>query len=163
MYITLEEYSKFYGPVEEMTFARLSYEASRLMDNHTTGVDGVKKLRHAFPVDEDNVAAVKYCAAKLINLLSQIQEAEAAASVARGYSETEQGLRRKIISRVEAGNEAISYSETKLTNSSIDAAVADKAARDALISGTIRECLSGITDSNGVNLLFMGAYPRRCK
>ena len=64
MYITLEEYSKFYDPVEEKVFARLSYEAGRLMDNHTTGIDGVKKLSHAFPVDEGAAAAVKYCTAK---------------------------------------------------------------------------------------------------
>ena len=75
--------------------------------------------------------------------------------------ETEQGLQRKIISRIEAGNEAISYSETKLSNSSVDAAVADKSVRDSQIASTIKEYLSGVTDANGVNLLYMGPYPRR--
>ena len=102
-----------------------------------------------------------HCAGNIVNLLHQIHEAEQAASVARGYTKTEQGLQRKIISRVEAGNEAISYSETKLSNSSIDAAVADKSVRDSQIASTIKEYLSGVTDANGVNLLYMGPYPRR--
>lgn len=160
MYITIEEYNNMHTAVLETSlFNRLAFEACRVMDIHTTGVDGVKKLKIAFPTDEDDADAVKYCAAKIINLLFQIQEAEAAASVGRGYTETAQGLQRKIISRVESGNEAVSYSETKLSNSSIDAAVSDVSARKALLSSTIREYLSGICDANGVNLLYMGKYP----
>lgn len=161
MYITYEKYGELYEPMADTVFNRLAFDACRMMDNHTTGIDGVKKLKVAFPVDEDDANAVKHCTAKIVNLLYQIQEAEATASVARGYTETDQGLQRKIISRVESGNEAISYSETKLTNSTIDAAVADKTVRDALIADTIREYLSGICDANGINLLYMGPYPRR--
>lgn len=159
MYITIEEYNALYDQMEEKVFLRLAFDACRVMDNHTTSIDGVKKLKTAFPTDEDCVTAVKHCTAKVINLLFQIQEAEAAASVGRGYTETAQGLQRKIISRVESGNEAVSYSETKLSNSAIDAAVSDVSARKALLSSTIREYLSGISDANGVNLLYMGKYP----
>lgn len=162
MYITFNEYCELYEPIEEKAFNRLAFEACRAMDDHTTGVDGVKKLKIAFPTDEDSKEAVSRCAAKILNLLHQIQEAEAAASAARGYTETEQGLQRKIISRVESGNEAISYSETKLANSTIDAAVADRSVRDELISSVVREHLSGIADANGVSLLYMGRYPVRC-
>jgi hypothetical protein len=161
MYITFDQFSTLYAPIEEKVFTRLSFDAERLIDNHTTGVDGVKKLRIAFPSDEYAKDAVMHCAGNIVNLLHQIHEAEQTAAVARGYTETAQGLQRKIISRVEAGNEAISYSETKLANSSVDAAVADKSVRDALIASTIKEYLSGITDANGVNLLYMGSYPRR--
>ena len=160
MYITFEQFCTLYDPIEEILFNRLSFDAERLMDNHTTGVDGIKKLRAAFPTDEYAVAAVMHCAGSIVNLLNQIYKAEQAAEKGRGYTETAQGLQRKIISRVEAGNEAISYSETKLTNSSIDAAVADKSVRDALIASTIKEYLSGVTDANGVGLLYMGSYPR---
>ena len=162
MYITFDQFSTLYDPIEEKVFNRLSYEAERLIDNHTTGIDGVKKLRIAFPSDEYSVDAVMHCTGNLVNLLHQIHEAEQTAAAARGYTETAQGLQRKIISRVEAGNEAISYSETKLANSSIDAAAADKSVRDALIASAIKEYLSGVTDANGVNLLYMGPYPRRC-
>lgn len=161
MYITFDEFSTLYDPIDEKLFNRLAFDAARLIDNHTTGIDGVKKLKVAFPLDEDSVAAVKHCAGNIINLLYQIQEAEKLAASARGYTETEHGLQRKIVSRVEAGNEAISYSETKLTNSTIDAAVADRSARDALITSVIREYLSGAADANGVNLLYLGPYPRR--
>ena len=161
MYITLDKYATIYDPIDEKTFNRISFEACRIMDNHTTGLDGVKKLKLYHPTDPDDRETVERCAAKIINLLHQIQEAESAAAIGRGYIETDQGLQRKIISRVEAGNEAISYSETKLANTAIDSAAADKFVRDKLISETVRECLSGISDINGVNLLYMGPYPRR--
>lgn len=161
MYITFDQFSALYDPIEEKLFNRLAFDACRMIDNHTTGIDGVRKLQVAFPTDEYAVAAVMHCAGNIVNLLHQIHEAERTAAVARGYTETSQGLQRKIISRIEAGNEAISYSETKLSNSSIDAAVADKTVRDKMIYTTIREYLSGVTDANGVNLLYMGSYPRR--
>lgn len=161
MYITSEEYAQIYEQLDEKIFNRLCFDACRVMDIHTTGIDNVKKLKLFFPIDSDTVELVKRCAAKLINLLFQIQEAEAVSALGRGYTETEQGLQRKIISRVESGNEAISYSETKSTDSAVDAAVADKTVRDKLLEDTIWEYLSGAEDANGVNLLFMGKYPRR--
>lgn len=161
MYITFEEYVSLYDAMDSKLFARLSFEAFRVMDNHTTGIDGVKKLKMFPPAEEYKTEAVRYCAAKIINLLYQIQEAESSAEIGRGYIQTDQGLQRKIISRVEAGNEAISYSETKLANSTIDAAVADRSVRDNLLADTVKECLSGISDANGVSLLYMGPYPRR--
>ena len=143
-----------------MIFDRLAFEACRAIDKHTTGADNVKKLQRYFPTEEYNAKAVKYCAAKIVNILQQIQGAEEAAAVGRGYKETEQGLRRKIISRVESGSEAISYSETKLANTAIDVAAADKGEKNKLIASVIRDYLSGVTDANGVNLLYMGVYPR---
>ena len=89
-----------------------------------------------------------------------IREAETSAAMARGYTETDQGLQRRVISRVESGNESISYSETKSTNTDVDAAVADKKVRNTILADIIWECLSGVEDSNGVSLLYMGKYPR---
>ena len=43
----------------------------------------------------------------------------------------------------------------------IDKALSDKAAEAQLYTDTIREYLSGVSDANGVNLLFMGRYPYR--
>ena len=160
MYISFEKFTTLYGNIEEDLFDLLLFDAERMIDNHTTGLDGVKKLRVAFPSDKHDADAVMYCTGNLVNLLYQIREAENVAAMGRGYTQTEQGLQRKIISRVESGSEAIAYSETKLSNSSVDAAVADKAVRDKLIASTIREYLSGVKDANGVNLLYMGRYPR---
>ena len=161
MYITLEEYKAMYGAVDTSLFNRLEFEARRVMDLHTTGIDNVRKLERFPTKDEFNALAVKHCAAKIINVLFQIHEAEAAAAMGRGYTETDQGLQRRIISLVEAGNEAISYSETKLANTAIDAAVSDRTARDKLLAETVWDYLRGVEDANGVNLLYMGMYPRR--
>ena len=161
MYITWDQYGTLYDSIDEKLFNRLAFDAGRMIDNHTTGVDGIKKLRVAFPADKCAGDAVMHCAGSIVNLLHQIHEAEKTVSAARGYTETENGLQRKIVSRVESGNEAISYSETKLSNSAVDAAVADKSVRDAMIASIIKEYLSGATDANGVNLLYMGPYPRR--
>ncbi|MBQ8797225.1 MAG: hypothetical protein IJZ56_03405 [Oscillospiraceae bacterium] len=160
MYITFDEYAVLYDPMEEKVFNRLAFDACRVMDIHTTGIDNVKKLKRFFPTDEDDVETVKRCAAKIINLLYQIQEAENAAAMGRGYELTEQGMRGKVISSVSAGNESISYSTSGNDSSTaIDAAVKDKTVRDSLIANTVRECLPGVTDANGVNLLYMGRYP----
>lgn len=161
MYITFEEYTVLYDPMEERLFNALAFDACRVMDVHTTGIDNVKKLKRFFPTEESDAEAVKRCAAKLTNLLYQLHEAETAAAMGRGYTETEQGLQRRIISRVEAGNEAISYSETKMSNTAIDTAVADKTARDKLLAETVWEYLRGVSDANGVNLLYLSNYPRR--
>ena len=161
MYITFEDYTKFYDPIDERLFNRLAFDACRYVDIHTTGIDNVKKLKLYFPTDEDDAQAVKNCAAKVVNLLAQIQEAEKAVAMGRGYTETANGLQRKIISRVEAGNEAVSYMESNAGTSVIDKAVSDQSVRNKLVAEIIREGLSGITDANGVNLLYMGPYPRR--
>ena len=159
MYIQYEEYTSLYDPIDEKLFNRFSYDACRYLDRLTTGVDGVKKLKVAFPVDEDSAISVKHCAGKVINILLQIQEAEQSASVGRGYEKTESGLRGKVVSSVSAGNESISYSAgSQIT--AIDAAVSDMASRDNLIFATIRQYISGVQDANGVNLLYMGVYPR---
>ena len=159
MYLKYEDYKDLYDPMDEKTFNRLAFDACRYIDRLTTGVDGVKKLKVAFPVDEDSASAVKHCAAKIVNILFQIQEAETSASVGRGYEKTESGIRGKVVSSVSAGNESISYSSgSQIT--AIDAAVSDFAARDNLVFNTIRQSLSGLQDANGVNLLYMGVYPR---
>ena len=160
MYITFEEYTRLYDPIDERLFCRLAFEAGRVMDNHTTGVDGVKKLQKYFPEDCYDANAVKFCAAKIVNTLFQIQEVEYSSSAGRGYTETENGLQRKVISSIQSGSESITFSEAKTANTSIDVAAADKKERDHLIASIIKESLSGVTDANGVNLLYMGVYPR---
>lgn len=158
MYLKYEDYQNLYDPMDEKTFNRLAFDACRYLDRLTAGIDGVKKLKVAFPVDEDAASAVKHCAAKIVNILFQIQEAETSASVGRGYEKTESGIRGKVVSSVSAGNESISYSSgSQIT--AIDAAVSDLAAREHLVFSTIRQYLSGVQDANGVSLLYMGVYP----
>ncbi len=163
MYITFSDYYNLTDTdlTDERLFDSLCFEACRVMDIHTTGIDNVKKLKKFFPTDPDNEEAVKRCAVKLVTTLYEIHKAEIAAAMSRNYTHTDQGLRGQIISRVEAGNEAISYSETKNGNTMIDAAVSDRTERKKLLAGIVWDCLRGIEDANGVNLLYMGVYPRR--
>lgn len=156
MYIQYAEYTQLYGPMEDSTFKLLAIEASRFMENHTTGIDGVKKLNRFFPEIESDLLAVTHCAGQLIHTLDQIRQAEQAHS----YEVTEQGLRGKIVSSLSSGNESISYSTGGITTE-IDAAVKDRHSRNRLLSGIVRDCLRGASDRNGVNLLYMGPYPRR--
>ena len=166
MYITFDDYKQLYEPIEERVFNLLAYDACRMMDIHTTGIDNVKKLKLYFPADEDDVQSVKRCAAKLVHFLNQIREVEMAVNLGKGYEVTEQGIRGKKISSVSAGNESITYADG-YSNASIaflteaESAAKDKSVKDKLVAGIIWECLSGVEDANGVNLLFMGRYPRR--
>ena len=159
MYITYEEYAQFYNPIDEKVFNRLCFDASRVMDIHTTGIDNLKKLKRFFPNDSDAVEAVKRCAAKLIYLMTQIETAEEAAFGA--YENSEIGIRGKYIASVSAGNESISYTSGNDSKTAISEAVADRTKRNNLMAEIVREYLSGVTDANGVNLLFMGRYPGR--
>lgn len=160
MYIEFSEYAALYNPPDFTAFNRLAYQACSIIDRHTTGVDGVKKLRVAFPANEDSVAAVKHCAAHIVNFLHQIMEAEQSASISRGYTETANGLHGRVISSVTAGNESISYATGQGQKTAADVAATDLAFRNNQIKTIIREYLSGVTNSNGVNLLYMGVYPR---
>lgn len=154
MYITLDEYTQLYDATDEKAFARNCVEACQIIDRYTTGADGFKKLKQAFPVDADDAAAVKHCAARLINLLLQIERAQAFG----GYEATEHGVRGRVISSVSSGNESVSYATNAVT--AIEKAASDKMVKDAMITNIIRGGLSGIRDANGVNLLYMGPYPR---
>lgn len=157
MYVEYEFYTSLYGTdaIKEAEFNRLSWEACKKVDYHTTGVDGLKKLKHFFPVDEEDAEAVKRCVCKLIDTMQKMQIEENAF----GYVTREDGtFQGKLVSSVSAGNESISYSVGK---NAINIAASDSATREKLYMDIITEYLSGVTDSNGVNLLYMGVYPRR--
>ena len=158
MYATREDYISLYGEIEEAQFNRLALEADRIMDTHTTGIDNVKKLKIAFPAAEQpNITA---CACALVNFLKQVSDAETSTASARGYEETANGLKGKVVSSMSAGNESLSFTATT-DGTAIDKAISDTDAKQAYIREIIAKWLSGLTDANGVNLLYMGRYPRR--
>lgn len=164
-YVTLKEYSEIYNDgAQEAEFNRLLWEAARIMDNATTGVDNYRKLRNAFPTDEYDAETVRRCACNLINTMKQIEQAEKSAQSAQGFVEREDGtVVNKVISSVSSGSESISYATGSSAGGSttINKAVSDRAERDAMYMGIIQEYLSGVSDANGVNLLYMGRYPMR--
>lgn len=160
-YIDFEYYTNLYGEIPETDFNRLSWEACRKLDAFTTGIDGVRKLKVAFPTDEEDAEIVKRCACEVLRIMQQLKEAEETAMSEKGYTETENGFQSKVISSVSAGNESISYAVGSNATAStlIDKALSDKDVQEQLFRDTIRNYLTGVTDSNGVNLLFMGRYP----
>lgn len=159
-YIDYTYYTSIYGEIPEADFNRLSWEACRKVDTYTSGIDNVRKLKVAFPTDEDDAEAVKRCVCKLIQVMQEIEEAEKSARQAVGYIETDNGLKGKVISSVSAGNESISYAVGNSGAKTIfDEAISDKGAQEQLFRQTVYDYLSGITDANGVNLLYMGRYP----
>lgn len=160
-YIDYEYFKGLYPDIPETDFNRLSWEACRKIDAATTGLDGVRKLAVAFPTDEYAAECVRRCACALVLVLRQLETARANAAKASGYTETTSGLQGKVISSVSSGNESISFSTGSAAGSEtmIDKALADKTAEAQLYADTVREYLSGVSDANGVNLLFMGRYP----
>ena len=161
-YIDYEYYSEMYDDPEitEKEFNRYVYDVDKRLDSLTTGIDNVKKLKVAFPVDEDNAEAIKRCIVAMIDLTHRIKKAERAVDAARGYIVKSDGsMQGKIISSVSSGNESITYSSGTESVSIIDKALADKKMQYQLYRDMAVEYLSGVTDANGVNLLYMGRYP----
>ena len=162
MYVDYEFYKKLYGSdaVSESEFNRFSLDASKKIEHYTTGADGVKKLQVAFPTDDNGVESVKRCICALIDLMSNINQAEQNLRSATGFIQKDDGtVQGKVITSVSAGNESISYSAKTNNTSPVDEAVSDRTKREQLFADTIREYLSGVLDANGVNLLYMGTYP----
>lgn len=163
MYVDYNFYKSLYGnaAVDETEFNRFCWVAQKKIDSATTGIDGVKKLKIAFPTNEDDAETVKRCVCAILSLANDIEQATKRISTMHGYVENADGtIRGKVISSVSAGSESITYSATGTSEKSlIDVVITDKAAQEKLYFDTIREFLSGVKDKNGINLLYMGKYP----
>ena len=156
-YVDYEYYKTLFGEkaIPEADFNRLVWDSCKKIDNATTGVDNVKKLKIAFPTDEDDAEAVKRCVCELLSITYKIEASQ-------GYITLEDGtvMSKQVASKSE-GNESISYVTSSNTGTAtlIDKCLADKEAQKQLYSDTIRDYLSGVADANGVSLLYMGMYP----
>ena len=163
-YIDYEYYKSLFGEktIPEADFNRLVWDSCKKIDNATTGVDNVKKLKIAFPTDEDDAEAVKRCVCELLSITYKIEQAETRVEASQGYITLEDGtVMSKQVASKSAGNESISYVTSSNTGTAtlIDKCLADKEAQKQLYSDTIRDYLSGVADANGVSLLYMGMYP----
>lgn len=166
-YVDYDFYKNLYGEkaIPDSDFNRLLWECEKRVENLTTGVDGVRKLRIAFPINEDDSEAVKRCICKLIEISVKIEKSTEALTEASGYTTDEAtgAIRGKVIASKSSGSESISYTSSSSGSSStlIDKALSDKDVQDRLYNDTIMEYLSVVPDANGVNLLFAGPYPER--
>lgn len=146
MYIDYEYYKSLYGDkaLAETEFNRLSWDAEREIDKATSGVDGVKKLKIAFPTDEYSAEVVKRCVCDLIVFLNRLEKAQNAVFSDGG-----------VVTSKSAGNESITYANDAEINNALKSA----RGKEIAICGLIVENLRGINDANGVSLLYLGRYP----
>ena len=161
-YVDYEYYQSLYGEkaLAEADFTRLLWDAEREIDKATSGVDGVRKLQVAFPASNYDAEAVKRCVCSLVEFLKQIEDAERNANSVGQYTErTDGSLQGKVVSSVSAGNESISYAVGKSADTAISNAIKDLHSKDVAVYQFITSKLSGVSDANGVNLLFGGKYP----
>lgn len=160
-YIDYEYYKSLYGEekMQESDFNRLLWDAEREIDKATTGIDGIKKLKVAFPLDDDG-EIVKRCIAELVNFLQKLELAENNANSFFEYVQREDGtLQGKVVSSVSAGNESISYAVGRSADTAISNAIKDLHSKDVAVYQFITSRLSGVSDAKGVNLLYAGRYP----
>lgn len=160
-YVTLEDYNKFYSDsIEEKDFNRLAFHACKKADVLTTGVDGVRKLKVAFPTDEDDIETVKASICGVIHLMNEIESLENSIADSQGYVTQEDGTRiGKVITSVSSGSESISYSATASGQSKASALLNDSEALEMEYKTILEEGLRGVNDANGVHLMYMGVYP----
>lgn len=163
-YVDYEYYKSLYGEkaIPETDFNRLLWDAEREIDKATSGVDGVRKLQVAFPTRSYDAEAVKRCVLGLVDFLYKLELAENSLNAMLQYTERADGsLQGKVVSSVSAGNETISYAVGKSSDTAISNALKDVQSRDRVVYQLIASRLSGVSDANGVNLLFGGRYPYR--
>lgn len=146
MYITYEEFTALYGTdaLTRAEFNLYEYDAESVVDNYTTGIDGVRKLGVAFPTGDD-AEAVKRCVAKLTLTLCSITKASMSALT---------GESGAMVKSVSSGSESVTYYESDLVKATGDFGARAKMMRDICTS-----MLRGRNDANGVNLLYLGRYP----
>lgn len=153
-YVTFEYFNGLHDDVDEREFNALEWSARRIIDAHTTGIDNVRKLRKAFPTDEDDEEAIKRCMCALIKFLHDIETVERNMQQVQRPDGT---ITSGPVASASSGTESISYASSG--NTAIEAAARDITMRNKLIVQMVRENLSGICDANGVCLLYMGRYP----
>lgn len=153
-YVNYEYYSSLYGnkAIPKTDFNRLLWDAEREIDKATSGVDNVRKLKVAFPTNEEDAESIKRCVCALIEFLNNLELAEKNSVMVQG---TDGAMRGGIIKSVSAGNESITYE----TSGTIGNAIRSTKDRDVTVYAFIASRLHGVSDANGVNLLFGGRYP----
>lgn len=134
-------------------------QAQRLIDDQTTGVDGVRKLRIAMPTDAEDVDAVKMCWCELCKACYFVEKAKDALNSAMGVQSVNGNIVPMTIKSVSAGGESVSYGTDAGMESAYMAAAKSPSGARSLAFSIVKEYLSGVRDANGVNLLFRGAYP----
>ena len=159
MYADYEYYQTEYGgKMSADDYKRFGRRAERRID----GITG-NKLQFAFPTNERDVEAVKDCVCELADFLWQIDSYNAAAMESMGtVAQADGTVKGKVITSISSGSESVGYSVSGSASTATMEAAKDKKVADAMVYGMVRDGLGGVSDSNGINLLYAGIpYPRR--
>lgn len=160
-YATQEEFASLYPNASENAYTRFAWDAQRMLDNATSTVDGVKKLKVAFPESEEDAETVVRCMCAVINALDEVDAAKAAANAAGTYVNTDNGYVTAGIRSISAGGESITYGVDSGAETDVLRAAKSGSALKQYVYGIIETYLRGAADANGVNLLYGGCYPVR--
>ncbi len=155
MYITYLEYTNITGPaMPQPVFSKYEYEAERVIDKLTSGIDNIRKLEIAYPENEKDKRAVMYCMAALISELAEIDQIKKEIREEKANS-GENGM----IASKSSGSESISYvTDEKLIEDTIKATLSIEA-KEQMMEDIVFHYLRGVQDANGVNMLYGGEYP----
>ena len=146
-----EDYKALYGEdgMDQAVFDRLVWEARKIMDDFTTGVDGIRKLDAAIPEDARGAEAVRRCELALVRQLSQMESVQGSIIRADGT------VTGKVVTDLTAGAESVSFAAPGQTDGA--------EGRQQTLRQTAERYLAGVTDKNGVPLLYAGPYPVRLR
>ena len=160
-YATQEEFASLYPNASADAYSRFAWDAQKYIDNATGTVDGVKKLRIAYPENEEDAEAVVRCMCAVINALDEVDAVKASATAAGSYVNTANGYVSAGIRSISAGGESITYGIDAGAETDTLRAAKSGAALKQYVYGIIESYLRGVADANGVNLLYGGRYPAR--
>lgn len=142
-YADYEFYTNEYhgDTIAEADFPKWSDRASRQMDVYT-----FRRLLSAYPTDEYTDKQIKLCMCELAEKMMETDKYLKASAL------TEDG-HAAVVKSVSAGSESITYATGETVYANV---VKDDRSRKAFYRVTLTEYLNGLTDANGVCLLYAG-------
>lgn len=127
--------------IAESDFLKWADKASRQMDVFT-----FRRLLSAYPTDEYTDKQIKLCVCELAEKIMETDKyLEASALTKDGHA--------SIVKSVSAGSESITYATGETVYANV---IKDDRSRKAFYRVTLTDYLSGLTDANGVCLLYAG-------
>lgn len=134
--------NEYFGDtIAESDFPKWAERASRQIDVYT-----FRRLQSAYPVDEYTDKQIKICVCDLAQKMMETDKyLKASALNEEGHA--------SVVKSVSAGSESITYATGETVYASV---IKDEESRKAFYRSTVTEYLSGLTDADGVCLLYAG-------
>lgn len=134
--------NEYYGnTIAESDFPKWADRASRQIDVFT-----FRRLLSAYPEDKYTDKQIKLCMCELAEKMMETDKyLKASALNEEGHAAT--------VKSVSAGSESITYTTGETVYASV---IKDERSRTAFYRVTLTEYLNGLTDANGICLLYVG-------